>query len=227
MNDLRRPLALLVAAALLGVVFFFFRTRAPSKPARARTAPSTEAAPSVAAETPPTPEAHAEARRARDAMRAKIVEALRRRAPVPAAAPAPATTPAARRPAPAADEDLPHGHYEKSYIQKNFREDMFPILKQCYGAALERQPDLHGKLVLKFSIVGDPDVGGVVEDASIGDESTLKDDELETCARESLMALTFDKPPSGGGLVTVSYPILFSPGDDDEAGAPEAGAPPG
>jgi len=225
-NDLRRPLALLAAAAILGLVFFA-RTRAPSKPAHARSAPSAEAAPPVMEEVPPPPDAHAEARRARDAMREKIVEALRRRAPAPAASPAPVTTPAARRTAPASDEDLPHGHYEKSYIQKNFREDMFPILKQCYGAALERQPDLHGKLVLKFSIVGDPDVGGVVEDASIGDESTLKDDELETCARESLMALTFDKPPSGGGLVTVSYPIEFAPGDDDEAGAPDAGAPPG
>ena len=37
------------------------------------------------------------------------------------------------------------------------------------------------------------------------------------------MTLTFDKPPSGGGYVSVKYPVEFAPGDDDEADAGDAG----
>ena len=32
--------------------------------------------------------------------------------------------------------------------------------------------------------------------------------------RESMMAVSFDAPPEGGS-VTVKYPIVFSPEDDD------------
>ncbi len=99
---------------------------------------------------------------------------------------------------------------------------MFPLLKQCYASALLTKPQLAGKLVLKFGIVGDPEVGGIVEGAEIAEESDLKDAEMETCVRESLMTLTFDKPPSGGGYVSVTYPILFAPGDPppEEGGTP-------
>jgi hypothetical protein len=99
---------------------------------------------------------------------------------------------------------------------------MFPLLRQCYENALAQRPELAGKLVLTFTIVGDPSVGGVVEDADFDEESDLQDPEMETCVRESLMTLIFDKPPDGGGFVTVKYPVLFSP-DDEDAGA-DAGA---
>ena len=92
---------------------------------------------------------------------------------------------------------------------------MFPLLRQCYDSALKTKPTLAGRLVLKFAIVGDARVGGVVESAEIAEESDVKDDEMRLCVRESLMTLTFDKPPSGGGLVTVTYPILFSPGPEE------------
>jgi hypothetical protein len=92
-------------------------------------------------------------------------------------------------------------------------------VKKCYESALQRSPKLGGRLVMTFKIVGDPSVGGVVEDAGFDDESTLKDDEMATCVRESLMTVTFDKPPSGGGFVTVKYPILFSPDDEEEGDA--------
>ena len=122
-------------------------------------------------------------------------------------------TPSARPAPPPPDEGAP-GKYDPAYIQQVVREDMFPLLRQCYGDALRRQPTLGGRLVFTFTIVGDSSVGGVVEDADFADESDLKDDEMRTCTRESMMTLSFDKPPSGGGYVTVTYPVLFAPGDD-------------
>jgi hypothetical protein len=99
---------------------------------------------------------------------------------------------------------------------------MFPLLHQCYEDTLRRHPTLGGRLVLTFSIVGDPAVGGIVEDADFAEESSIQDDEMRTCVRESLMTLTFDKPPTGGGYVTVKYPIEFAP---DEPDAGDAGEP--
>jgi hypothetical protein len=191
---------------------------------RAATAPSLTTASSApqASAPPPTPAplaASAEARRARDAMRDQILETLRKQAASAPPRPAPASPRASTSNAESAP---PKGHYEPEYIRQVFREDMFPLLRKCYEGALARKPTLAGRLVLTFRIIGDPSVGGVVEDAGFADDSDLKDAEMETCVRESTMTLTFDKPPSGGGEVTVKYPVMFSPGDDDDddGGAP-------
>lgn len=216
--------ALLGVAALLvvvGVILFGARPRASVPlPAPASSAPPASARDAASASTAAS--ASAEARRARDAMRDQILEALRKRDA--GARPAPAPVPAAQRAAAApAEEALPVGHYEPEYIQEHFREDMFPLLRKCYEGALERRPTLAGKLVLSFRIIGDPSVGGVVEDTGFAEESDLKDAEMETCVRESTMTLTFDKPPSGGGVVSVTYPVLFSPDDDEEGDAAARG----
>ena len=171
--------------------------------------------PTTEAPLPPAND-RAEARQARDGMRTEIMAALRRRDAGPAAkaSPSPRSAPAA---VPPPREEESRGSYEPSYIQEVFHKDMFPFLKGCYADALRRQPKLAGKLVLAFTIAGDPQVGGIVEDADFAEESDLKDQEMETCVRESLMTLTFDKPPAGGGFVTVKYPVLFSPDDEPDA----------
>jgi hypothetical protein len=213
MNGTRRILAVLGGAALLALAAFFFLRGKPVEPARAKAGAEARATAGTVTERPSARggASAAEARRARDAMREQILEALRRRA-----AADPSKAPGGRATTGGGDEDEPpHGRYDPEYIRANMREDMFPLIKQCYGDALERQPKLAGNLVLKFSIVGDPSVGGVIEDADFADESDIHDDEMRTCVRESLMTLTLDKPPEGGGKVTVTYPIAFSPGDDD------------
>jgi len=53
-----------------------------------------------------------------------------------------------------------------------------------------------------------------VDDVKLGDGTTIDDKEMQTCLRESMMSVTFDAPPEGGE-VTVVYPVLFSPEDDD------------
>lgn len=43
------------------------------------------------------------------------------------------------------------------------------------------------------------------------------DAKMETCVRESLMTVTFP-PPAKGGVLTVIYPVVLEPGDDDDDG---------
>jgi hypothetical protein len=98
------------------------------------------------------------------------------------------------------------------YIRERVREDFFPLARECYEAALEAQPKLAGKLVISFVIVGDDEIGGVVDSAELTEGNTIVDEELVTCMLESMLSMSFEAP-SGGGSVTVTYPFLLSPGD--------------
>jgi len=110
--------------------------------------------------------------------------------------------------------DAGETNIDPKYIQSVVRDDYFPLAKQCYTNALERNPKLAGRIEMSFRILGDPKIGGVVDDVKLGDGTTIDDKEMQTCLRESMMSVTFDAPPEGGE-VTVVYPVLFSPEDDD------------
>jgi hypothetical protein len=234
MKEPRRNGALLVGAAVIltGGSLLLWQLLAPKGDAPPRpsgaAAPEGPEQPAKAAPRAPTSPT-ADARRARDAKREEILEALRKRGEAipkaPPSSPSPLSPPLSRPAAAGAAAEPPvRGHYDTEYIRENFRRDMFPLLRSCYENALAQRPNLGGKLVLTFSIVGDPSVGGVVEDADFDEESNIQDPEMETCVRESLMTLVFDKPPEGGGFVTVKYPIEFSPGDDNEDAGSNAGS---
>ncbi|MCB9590656.1 MAG: AgmX/PglI C-terminal domain-containing protein [Polyangiaceae bacterium] len=155
-------------------------------------------------------------RERRDEMRRRIYEAFKQAPPPEAPAPKPAK--AATAPAPAAPQSAkPRGTLPKGYIQKRIREDFIPLAKECYEAALERDPDLGGKLTVNFEIVGDESVGGIVESAELAEDSEIQDEEFMYCMRESMLSMTFE-PPKGGGSVGVTYPFLFSNEDGDSEG---------
>ncbi len=101
------------------------------------------------------------------------------------------------------------GTLDAAYIQARVREDLLPIAKECYESALEDQPKLGGTLTMKFSIVGDPSVGGVVDEADVDPASEVTHPDLLECMRESMLSLSFP-PPEGGGKVDVTYPFVFA-----------------
>ena len=105
---------------------------------------------------------------------------------------------------------------DPKYIQQVVREDFFPMAKQCYEELLARKPDAGGRVEMEFTIVADDKLGGIVEDAGLGEGGTLTDDKMGTCIRESLTTLAFPPPAGDGGIVTVVYPIVFAPDGPDE-----------
>lgn len=151
-------------------------------------------------------------RRIRDELQRRIIESLLLgpldgSAPTAAAAPAAGTAPPPQPRTYGDDRDL-----DRAYIQHVMREDLFPLAQQCYEQLLERQPDAGGKVMLHFGIVGDPHLGGYVDDATIdaGTPEDIQDPEMQTCIRESMLSIAF-APPDKSGAVTVDYPIEFSP----------------
>jgi hypothetical protein len=110
----------------------------------------------------------------------------------------------------------PDGKIDPKYIQSVIRQDMLPMASKCYEELVKRKPDAGGKIEMWFKIVGDDQLGGIIEEAEIdgGIGGAFADEKMETCIRESLLSLAF-KPPPQDGWVTVSYPMIFSPDDDE------------
>jgi hypothetical protein len=118
-----------------------------------------------------------------------------------------------------ADDTPPPGTLDKDYIRDRIREDLLPIAQECYESALEDDPKLAGNLVMKFSIVGDESVGGVVDDAKVDETSEIKHPGLVECMTESMLSLGF-APPENGGTVEVTYPFVFDTQPTAPAGTP-------
>jgi hypothetical protein len=76
----------------------------------------------------------------------------------------------------------------------------------CYEATLRTSPGLSERMSVRFIIARD----GSVHDAKVA-SSTVADSTTAPCVVAAFAKLTF--PPPDGGIVTVVYPISFSPGD--------------
>jgi TonB family protein len=77
-----------------------------------------------------------------------------------------------------------------------------PRLKKVYEDFLKRNPDLSGKMVVKFTIEADGSVSGVVLVSS-----DLNDRELE---RNLIRYIERIKFPSASGKLTIEWPLIFS-----------------
>lgn len=109
---------------------------------------------------------------------------------------------------------LPVGNLDKDYIRDQIRE-MHPQIRGCFERALERRPDLEGTAVVEFSIVGEEEVGGLVELSEYDHEaSTIEDEQFSECIQETMYGLEFEAP-EGGGRVSVRYPFEFRLAPDE------------
>lgn len=98
------------------------------------------------------------------------------------------------------------------YIRTQIRA-LLPMIKDCYETTLRSHPDVQGKLVVDFTIVGEPDVGALVSESAINDsQSTIADADMRDCVKETMYSASFPAPPAGGEM-HVTYPFLFAPSD--------------
>ena len=162
----------------------------------------------------------------REAMRRRIVEAMdaRQRAAgerddgsaggggrpaSPPREPSGAMPPEEAAPAPGNLTDRTGNH---GYLMKVMNEDLVPLADECYALARETQPELAGMLVIDVEIIGDEDIGGVIESATPGQANELADPGLVECVRESLLSTTLPPPPQGG-KDAISLSLRLEPDD--------------
>jgi hypothetical protein len=96
------------------------------------------------------------------------------------------------------------GRLPAEVIQRAVRQN-FGRFRMCYEQGLMRNPNLEGRVTARFVIGRD---GGVSNVSNGG--SDLPDSSVVSCVVSAFYGLSFPAPE--GGIVTVSYPIAFSPG---------------
>jgi hypothetical protein len=111
-----------------------------------------------------------------------------------------ATAPRIREP-----EITVNGHLRPEVIQRIVRQN-FGRFRFCYEAGIRNNPNLQGRVAVKFVVSR---TGAVAMTADGG--SDLPDQNVVQCVVRAFAELSF--PPPEAGMVTVVYPIVFSPGD--------------
>lgn len=97
------------------------------------------------------------------------------------------------------------GGMDASLIDAVIKRNLNQI-RYCYQRELTKNPDLGGKVTVKFVIAKDGSVSAAsTKSSSIGNAA------VESCVNGRIMRLQFPEP-QGGGIVIVSYPFVFSPG---------------
>jgi hypothetical protein len=96
------------------------------------------------------------------------------------------------------------GRLPKEVIQRIVRQN-FGRFRLCYEGGLGKNPNLEGRVTVRFVI----NRNGSVSNVSNGG-SSIPDSSVVNCVVRAFYGLSFPKPE--GGIVTVGYPIMFSPG---------------
>ena len=100
------------------------------------------------------------------------------------------------------EETVVEGGLDKDAIADVIRRNLGQI-RYCYERQLSSNPDLYGKVLVRFTIGASGDVG-----EPRVDNSTLKSAMVEGCILRRLAGWKFPLP-KGGTQVRVSYPFLF------------------
>ena len=97
------------------------------------------------------------------------------------------------------------GDLDKILVEKVVKKNINQI-RNCYSRELNKNPNLAGKISMKFVISKD----GTVSKASVK-KSSMGNKKVEGCLAEQFKRFKFPKP-KGNGIVIVTYPFVFEPG---------------
>ncbi len=100
------------------------------------------------------------------------------------------------------EETVIEGGLDRDAIAEVIRRNLGQI-RYCYERQLSSNPDLYGKVLVKFTIGAQGEVA-----AQRVENSTLKSAMVEGCIMRRMASWTFPQP-KGGTQVNVSYPFLF------------------
>ncbi len=95
------------------------------------------------------------------------------------------------------------GRLPPEVIQRIVRQN-FGRFRLCYENGLRNNPNLQGRVTVRFVIGRDGSV------SNVGGGGDLPDGGVVSCVTRAFYGLSFPQPE--GGIVTVSYPIVFTPG---------------
>jgi TonB family protein len=96
------------------------------------------------------------------------------------------------------------GSLSREVIRRSIRRHINEV-RFCYEQGLARNPELAGRVSIRFII----SPSGAVTSSTVA-ESTLGDRTAEDCVARAVQRVAFPEP-EGGGVVIVTYPFVFNP----------------
>ena len=97
------------------------------------------------------------------------------------------------------------GSLDRSQVDAVIKRNLSKF-RYCYQRELTKNPELGGKVTVKFTIAKNGQVS-----AAKTKVSSVANSAVEGCLNKTMMKLQFPAP-KGEGIVIVSYPFLFAPG---------------
>jgi len=98
-----------------------------------------------------------------------------------------------------------NGRLPPEVIQRIVRQN-FGRFRVCYQDGLKKNPSLQGRIAVKYTIDRDGSVKGAPADGG----SDLPDPSVVQCVVRAFQNISYPEPE--GGIVTVVYPMIFTPG---------------
>lgn len=99
-----------------------------------------------------------------------------------------------------------YGKVDALTVRKKIKKDL-PKIHRCYESALRYEPELSGKVSVRFAVVRK----GYVKGVHIT-ENTLDNDQVERCVTRVVRAIRFPSRRSGKSL-RFTFPFVFAPQD--------------
>ncbi len=87
-------------------------------------------------------------------------------------------------------------------VQRQIRKRL-PAIKFCYELGLKKNPDIRGKIILKFTV----DATGRVSESSVSSD-TLGDAIVSACIAAKLKTLSFEKPEGGSAHLMIAMALM-------------------
>ncbi len=97
------------------------------------------------------------------------------------------------------------GGIDKDTVRRIVRAHINEV-RSCYNAGLTRNPNLEGRVIVQFSIIGTGKVS-----TSVVQENTTKDESVGNCVAKAVKRWQFPKV-ANGGTALVSYPFRLTKG---------------
>jgi len=100
----------------------------------------------------------------------------------------------------------------EEYIGGIVRDQLIPAAESCYEDIAEA--GVSGALTLKVGVIGDEEIGGIVNSIEINQEQTSIQGELIDCVRLAAYEMEFEPPEEGQSLIEFEFSLEFS--DEDK-----------
>jgi len=100
-------------------------------------------------------------------------------------------------------ETILSGRMPAHVVQRIVRQN-FGRFRFCYEQGLGKNPGLEGRLSVRFVIARDGSVSNVSSAGGFPDAA------VQSCVQSAFYGLSFPEPE--GGIVTVTYPLMLTPG---------------